>query len=920
MTSPEPLVSCIMPTRDRRGFVSQAVAYFLRQDWPARELVVVDDGEKPVDDLLPADSRITYLRLDGTRSVGAKRNLACATGRGELIAHWDDDDWIRADRLRLQVAELRRSGAAACGLGELLCYRPAAAEAWTYRPLAGDPPWLAGGTLLYRRDAWAAHPFPDVDVGEGDAFVSALDRRRLAALADTSWYLGLLHGRNTAPTDLGDRRWRTAPLQRVADRLDGDRAFYAALRAGGGGRARPVRALPDGGSTITLVAPFLVYDGYGSMAEYTALGLRRAGAELRLAPLLCDRAGLSAELLGLLDRPGQGSAGSVLDPSVLQRSGQDGPVLYESRPGPELEALAGTPELFVRTMWESSRLPAGWPARLDRARAVIVPTRFVAQVCRASGVTAPVEVVPEGVDPAVYRYEPREGREGVTTLMVGTLVGRKHVAEGVAAWKLAFAADPTARLIVKARFRAGRLEAGDPRIRVVDAEEPSRGIAHWYRQADVLLALGNEGFGLPLVEGMATGLPVVALAAEGQLDVCREAPDLLLPVPPARFEPFMDLESGRCGVCAVPDVDAAAAQLRWVGAHREEAAELGRAASSWAHRHRDVWAKGPRILEVMEHHAHPRRPLRRLRTIWAPGRAGRGGVAGYTAELVAALGPGIRVSPAAPDPAAVRLLHLQHEPGRLDDTDLAARLRRARDRGVPVVVTGHAVAPDAAPWEAAADALVALTGMGAGRLRARWPGRRVELIPRGCPTWFPPRKRRRGRVVGALGDLDGSGSDGHRGAVALLEALRALPGTELVLYGQPGPAAEAAAWARAAAGLPVRWHRGRLPAEQVARRLAAEADLLAFWYDELPTASASGAVQVGLASGVPVLTSPTGWFSDLCQATFQPGDLIGGITRLLDDTRLRDEVTAAARDHCHDHAWPRVARAHQRLWDALEVH
>ena len=910
-----------MPTRDRRRFVRQAIAYFLRQDWPARELVVVDDGDEPVDDLLVADARVTYVRMEESRSLGAKRNLACATSRGDLIAHWDDDDWIRGDRLRRQVAELQGSGAAACGLGELLYYQPAAAKAWSYRPLAGDPAWVAGGTLLYRRGVWEANPFPDADVGEGDSLVQALGRRRLHTLADTSWYLGLLHGHNTTPRDLANERWQPAPLQRVADRLDGDRAFYAALRGGRGGRARPVRSAASRRATITLVAPFLVYDGYGSMAEYTALGLRRAGAELRLAPLLYDRAGLSAELLGLLDRPGQGPIGPVLDPSVLLGSDQGGPVLYESRPRPELEALAGASELFVRTMWESSRLPAGWPALLDRARAVIVPTRFVADACRASGVTTPVEVVPEGVDPAVYHYEPRKRRDGITTLMVGTLVGRKHVAEGVAAWKLAFAGDPTARLLVKARFRAGRLDTGDPRIRVVDSEERSRGIAHWYRQADVLLALGNEGFGLPLVEGMATGLPVVALAAEGQLDICRDAPDLLLPVPPARFEPFMDQESGRCGVCAIPDVDAVAGRLRWVSTHRDEAVELGRAASSWVHRHRDVWAKGPRILEVMERHTRPRRPLRRLRTMWTPGPPGCRGALGYTAELAAALGPGMRVAPTPPDPAAVRLLHVQHEPGRFDDTALTDRLQRARDACVPVVVTEHSVAPDAAPWEGAADALVALTSAGTSRLRARWPGRRVELVLRGCPTWFPPRKRRRGRVVGALGNLGGGGdTGGHRGGDALLEVLRAVPGTELVLYGCPGPAADAAAWERAAVGLPVRWYRAQLPAEEVARRLAAEADVLAFWYDEVPDASASGAVQVGLATGVPVLTSPTGWFTDLREACYQPDDLVTGIARLLDDTPLRDQVTAAARDHCHDHAWPRVAKAHERLWDALEAH
>ena len=42
------LVSCVMPTFDRRAFVPQAVRYFLRQDYPAKELIIVDDGPEPV--------------------------------------------------------------------------------------------------------------------------------------------------------------------------------------------------------------------------------------------------------------------------------------------------------------------------------------------------------------------------------------------------------------------------------------------------------------------------------------------------------------------------------------------------------------------------------------------------------------------------------------------------------------------------------------------------------------------------------------------------------------------------------------------------------------------------------------------------------------------------------------------------------
>ncbi len=140
-----PLVTCIMPTRDRPAFVDQAVAYFLRQDYPNRELIVVDDGVAPVSDALAADPRIRYLRLNRPQPIGTKRNLACQAARGELIAHWDDDDWMRADRLSHQVAALTGGDApdfVACGLGELLYLRPIAGDAWRYRPLAHDPPWL----------------------------------------------------------------------------------------------------------------------------------------------------------------------------------------------------------------------------------------------------------------------------------------------------------------------------------------------------------------------------------------------------------------------------------------------------------------------------------------------------------------------------------------------------------------------------------------------------------------------------------------------------------------------------------------------------------------------------------------------------------------------------------------------------------
>ena len=39
----QPLVTCVMATRNRPSFVLQSIHYFLRQDYPNRELIILDD-------------------------------------------------------------------------------------------------------------------------------------------------------------------------------------------------------------------------------------------------------------------------------------------------------------------------------------------------------------------------------------------------------------------------------------------------------------------------------------------------------------------------------------------------------------------------------------------------------------------------------------------------------------------------------------------------------------------------------------------------------------------------------------------------------------------------------------------------------------------------------------------------------------
>jgi glycosyltransferase involved in cell wall biosynthesis len=228
-----PLVSCIMPTADRRTFVARAIQYFLRQDYPRCELLIVDDGREPVADLAPADPSVRYLRLPSRQELGAKRNLACEQARGEFIVHWDDDDWQASWRVSYQLEQMLASGADVCGLGKLLYYQPWSVQAWQYVYPAGGQAWVGGNSLCYTRSFWRRNPFPAITVGEDSRFLWSGQPKRLAALADNRFLVGLIHPGNTSAKRTANRRWQPQAVSDIRTLLAEDWEFYAGLADGG---------------------------------------------------------------------------------------------------------------------------------------------------------------------------------------------------------------------------------------------------------------------------------------------------------------------------------------------------------------------------------------------------------------------------------------------------------------------------------------------------------------------------------------------------------------------------------------------------------------------------------------------------------------------------------------------------------------
>ncbi|HEY8091285.1 MAG TPA: glycosyltransferase family 4 protein [Polyangiaceae bacterium] len=165
--------------------------------------------------------------------------------------------------------------------------------------------------------------------------------------------------------------------------------------------------------------------------------------------------------------------------------------------------------------------PSCWPfsrwslARADAAVAVSEYLRGVA-TRRAPWATSKLRVVHNGVDVSRFAWVERLPRETFNFALVGRLEPRKgvdlalHALAAVPDARLAIVGDGDQRASLEGKARAlGVAE----RVRFHGAERDVRGAL---ADADAMLCSSrSEGLGVALLEGMATGLPVVGFSVGG---------------------------------------------------------------------------------------------------------------------------------------------------------------------------------------------------------------------------------------------------------------------------------------------------------------------------------------------------------------------------------------------------------------------
>jgi glycosyltransferase involved in cell wall biosynthesis len=172
-----PRVVAVCLTADRQDFTDRAVRCFRSQDYPNKHMVILCNGKEHYRVPQPFSSDVSVWRVRRA-SIGELRNQGAAiAGSGDIIIHWDSDDWSHPRRISCLVAALD-IGYDIVGYNKVLFWDSQLREAWMYEN--SSPRYAVNATLAYRRAVWEQRPFTDISLAEGRSFIR--DRERFLAL------------------------------------------------------------------------------------------------------------------------------------------------------------------------------------------------------------------------------------------------------------------------------------------------------------------------------------------------------------------------------------------------------------------------------------------------------------------------------------------------------------------------------------------------------------------------------------------------------------------------------------------------------------------------------------------------------------------------------------------------------------------
>ncbi len=262
-------------------------------------------------------------------------------------------------------------------------------------------------------------------------------------------------------------------------------------------------------------------------------------------------------------------------------------------------------------VFESTRVPEQILAVLTTSEQVWVPTDWGRSVLIAHGLPVnKIRVIPEAVDGDRFHThgrKPYTKKRPFRFLSVGKYERRKSLDETIEAFAQVYANTPAIELVIKSNYFVNHDEKFQALKNKVDSlnltnvqllwgEMTTNDMAELYRSCDCfVLPSRAEGWGLPLIEAAASGLPVITTMYSGHTEFLQHIDDSVLPVSYTmgpidcpEYQTYYPDSAGNWGTWARPDVVSIAGAMQTVCREYDELFEQA-CANSFVIRRTFTW-------------------------------------------------------------------------------------------------------------------------------------------------------------------------------------------------------------------------------------------------------------------------------------------------------------------------------------------
>lgn len=297
---------------------------------------------------------------------------------------------------------------------------------------------------------------------------------------------------------------------------------------------------------VLLRGPVLTQSGYGVHARQVARWLlSQPQIDLKVQAMMWG------ETPWIIDRSAHdGLIGSLIDRTIEPTPGSFD-VSFQLQLPNEWDTKLAKFNVGLTAGVETDRCNPAWIDNCNSMDHIVVPSRHVESCLRMTGnVTTPISVIPEAYTDAIVKNVPTRVNDikfstSFNFLMIGQLTGnnpendRKNLFYSIKWLCETFSEDSDVGLVIKTNFgrntsidRQGVTHAlkkllsevrstAFPKIHLVHGGMSDEEVASLYRHPQIKAFLAptrGEGFGLPILEAAASGLPVISTGWSGHTD------------------------------------------------------------------------------------------------------------------------------------------------------------------------------------------------------------------------------------------------------------------------------------------------------------------------------------------------------------------------------------------------------------------